>query len=455
MYYFRAYFSRFFPALVLTILGAVVCALLLPHEIESVDRQIIGFPDSDVTGHLARPTIFTLLCFLPAIAALAYAAGGTLDRYLSRQFLGIFGICTSALFVVWLLMDLNGNLDDFLKGESPILTALKFYGSRSSAIILFLAPYSLLLSLLYSLGKLSASREIIAMIQTGRGLLRVTTPLIAAGVFCSLLCLGLNYHWAPISEGRKDEILEASQGKAVTEATYVLYRNANERRLWMVGAFPQDYERGKPLLNVEVTTTREDGTLETRLAAKMAIWNRENLTWTFEEPVVGKFTPGEPPEFTTSDRPLVYSWNETPWQLIKPGLPAEYLGIPDLNGWLVANRGNELTVNPAPYLTQWHYRWALPFTCLVTVLLAAPLAIHFSRRGAGGGVFLAVVLSALMLLVTSISLVLGEASIVRPALAAWLPNILFTLLGLYLFHRRIAGRPIYQRLRTALVPGTD
>lgn len=439
----------------LTILGAILCALLLPREIESVDRQIIGFPDSDVTGHLARPMIFTLLCFLPAVAALAYALGGTLDRYLSRQFLGIFAICTSALFVVWLLMDLNGNLDDFLKGESPLLTALMFYGSRSSAIILFLAPYSLLLSLLYSLGKLSASREIIAMIQTGRGLLRVTTPLIAAGVFCSLLCLGLNYHWAPIAEGRKDEILKAAQGKAVTEATYVLYRNANERRLWMVGAFPQDYERGKPLLNVEVTTTRPDGTLESRLAAKMAIWNRENLTWTFEEPVLGKFTPGEPPVFQTFDQPVVYAWHETPWQLIKPGLPAEYLGIPDLKGWLVANRGNELTINPAPYLTQWHYRWALPFTCLVTVLLAAPLAIHFSRRGAGGGVFLAVVLSALMLLTTSISLVLGEASIVPPALAAWLPNILFTLLGLYLFHRRIAGRPIYQRLRTALVPGTD
>jgi lipopolysaccharide export LptBFGC system permease protein LptF len=168
-----------------------------------------------------------------------------------------------------------------------------------------------------------------------------------------------------------------------------------------------------------------------------------------------KFTPDEPPEFILPTEPVVRSdWKETPWQLIKPGLPADFMGIPDLNGWLTANAGNEVSLNPAPYLTQWHHRWALPFTCLVTVLLAAPLAIHFSRRGAGGGIFLAVLLSALMLLVSRISLNLGEGSVVPPYLGAWLPNILFGALGFYLFQRRLAGRPIYQRIK-ALFPDND
>ena len=88
------------------------------------------------------------------------------------------------------------------------------------------------------------------------------------------------------------------------------------------------------------------------------------------------------------------------------------------------------------------------------MLLATPLAIHFSRRGPGGGIFLAVVLSALMLLVSNIVLAFGEAGTLKPALAAWLPNIGFALLGLYLFRRRITGRPIYHSLRR-LLPGTD
>ena len=452
MNFSRSTFLRLLLPLVLTVLGAVVCLLLLPGENAAVQSQITGFPDSDVSAHLARPAIMAGMCFLPALAAVAYSLSGTLDRYIARQFLGIFAICLSALFVVWLLIDLSDNVSDFRKSDSVVVTALKFYFTRSSAIILFLLPYALLLSLLYSLGKFSSSREIVAVVQTGRSVPRITAPLIGAGVFCTLLCAGLNYHWAPTAEGRKDEILDAARGKPVREAKDVLYRNAEARRLWMVGMFPTNYENGEPLMDVEVTTTRADRTLESRLTASRAIWNRSKQSWTFENPVLGSFNPGQPPEFTSSETPIVHTdWEETPWQLIKPGLAANFLGVPDLNGWLRANAGNELSLNPAPYITQWHYRWALPFTCLVTVLLAAPLAIHFSRRGAGGGIFLAVVLSALMLLISSISLVLGEALIIPPMLGAWLPNILFGALGFYLFQRRLAGRPIYQRIK-ALFP---
>jgi lipopolysaccharide export LptBFGC system permease protein LptF len=104
-------------------------------------------------------------------------------------------------------------------------------------------------------------------------------------------------------------------------------------------------------------------------------------------------------------------------------------------------------LNPAPYLTQWHYRWALPAVCLVTVLLAAPLGIHFSRRASSGGVAMAVLLCGGLMFLTNFALSFGEAGYLSPALAAWLPDLVFSLIGLYLFQRRISGRPIYQTLR--------
>lgn len=59
-----------------------------------------------------------------------------------------------------------------------------------------------------------------------------------------------------------------------------------------------------------------------------------------------------------------------------------------------------------------------------------------------------------MLLTTNISLALGESGTLRPAVAAWLPNAFFTLLALYLFRRRITGKPIYLVLRR-LFPSND
>ncbi len=454
MTHLRPTLLRYSLPLALAVLGAALCALVIPLETRAVERQLNGFPDSDTRAHLLRPLILGGLCFFPALVTFVYALGGALDRYLARQFGGIFAVCLAALFTVWLLIDVNDNLSEFRESKNVPLTVATFYSLRSPAVLLLLLPYTLLLALIYSLGKLSGNREIVAMIQSGRGIVRITRPLMLAGALATLFCLALNYHWAPVAEGSKDEILDSARGIPITEATNVLFRNPESRRLWKIGAFPKDYEKGQPLTNVEVTTTRTDHALASRLTAKTGTWDREARSWTFHGTVIGRFSPGMPPVFEIPEGPVTRrSWTETPWQLIKPGLEASYLGVPDLNGWLRANETYRHSADPSPYLTQWHYRFALPVTCLVTVLLAAPLSIHFSRRGPGGGVFLAVALSALMMLFTSIALALGEAALLRPALAAWLPNAAFTLLALYLFQRRISGRPIYQSIRR-LFPGT-
>jgi lipopolysaccharide export system permease protein len=446
MIFSRIVRSRFLVPAGLAALGALSCAFLIPGEITSVQQQLKGFPDSDVLAHQARPLILAALCFLPAITGFLYTLGGTMDRYIARQFTGSFSLCFGALLTIWFLMDFADKIGDFQDSSHVLQTVMTFYSTRLPAVFLLLMPYSLLLSLLYSMGKLSSSREIIAMVQAGRSIARITRPLIIAGLLLSALAAGLNFHWAPNAEGRQNEILAEATGKIVTQATNVIFRNPSDRRLWMIGAFPQDYEKGAPLLDVEITITREDKTLQSRISTPMASWDPTNHHWTLQNPIIRTYQPGQAPTIDAKSEPLVLdSWPETPWQLIKPGLSPAFLGIPDLNSWIRENLKNGNFANPSPYLTHWHYRWALAFTCLVTVLLATPLGIHFSRRGPRGGVFVAVILSALMLLISNISIALGESGTLRPALAAWLPNLAFTLLGIYLFQQRISNGSFLQR----------
>ena len=435
----------------LAICGLGVGLILVPAESVQVQRHLLGFPNAHELSHSLRPIVVALLCSLPALAVLCYTLGDTLDRYMSRQFGGIFGMTLGALFLIWMLVDVNDRLNNFRDSDHMLATMGRFYLARSPSIILTLLPYSLLLALIYALGKLSKDREVIAMIQSGRGILRITLPLIIAGCFATLFCTGLNYHWAPTAEGNRDAILNRARGLPVAEAADVLYFNAPERRLWMIGMFPEHYEKGEPLRDVEITHIRPDHSVESRLNAKLAFWDRETRVWSFEGAVIARFEMGQPPVFETFDEPLERGdMDESPFQLIRPGLSPAYLGVPSLTGWLVNFQSTHPSHSPASYRTQWHYRWALPFTCLVTVLLATPLSIHFSRRGPGGGIFLAVVLSALLLVFSTISLALGESKVLPPAFAAWLPNLVFSAIGLYLYRRRIAGRPIHQELRRLL-----
>ena len=430
-------------ALILTalILGLLAACLIIPAELRDVTQQLIGFPDSDVVAQKARPCVLFAICMIPALGAMLYTSGGIIDRYISRRFLSMFTLCIVALYVIWWLIDMTDHISEFRQSDGVIRTIAIYYGTRLPAAILLLLPYALLLSLLESLGKLSTNREIIGMIQSGRSVLRITMPLILAGLLCTMFTMGVNYHWAPIADGNQDEILAQATGRNATEASKVLYRNRLTERLWMVSAFPPDYEKGQPLIGVEVTITDAKGQLDSRLSASRASWDKTTHKWTFKDALLCRYAPGQPPVFEHfKDDLVIDSWTETPWQIIKPGLSAEYLGIPDLNAWLYTNAQFPQMADEAPYLTHWHYRWALPFACLITVLLATPLSIHFSRHGAGGGIFVSVTLSALMMLVNTIILSFGESGHLPPMLAAWLPNIIFGIIGIYLYQRRISGR---------------
>lgn len=441
---------RLLLPLVLAVLGALVCAWLVPRETRAVEIHLVGFPDSDVFAHRLRPLLLAALCLLPALAALIYAMAGALDRYLVRQFLPVLAICLAGLLLIWLLIDLADNLPDLRRSPQFVTTLISFYALQFAPVFVLVVPYALLLALLYTLGRLSNSREVIAIIQTGRGMMRLVAPLVVTGLFATTACAILNYHWAPWAEGYKEIFLVEARGGRPSQATNVLYFEAAARRLWKVGEFPLDLTGKAPLLDVAVTQLRADGSLRSRLLSPRASWDREDRRWTFEDAWLQRFRRGEPPEFERAPDPLVQpDWQETPWQLIKPGLPATDLGIPDLNSWLRSNRHIEWA-DKLPYLTQWHHRWAQPFVCLVTTLLAAPLGIVFSRRGATGGIALAVFLCGGMVFLSSVALALGESGYLPPAAAAWLTNAVFGVIALYLFHRRMSGLPIYQAIRRLL-----
>ena len=449
-------FTRFLPAIILTILGAALAAYLVPIEQEAVNDHLSGFPDSDTFAHSLRPFVLSAICFIPAIGALYYGMVRSLDRYLIREFFSSFLLCFLALYSIFTLLDLTDNMGDFKDATNGWQLMAHYYAILFPVAFVLLAPFSLLLAMLYSLGKLSRSQEIVSMIQTGRGLVRLILPLACVGMLASLMCLGFNYQWAPWAEGYKDALIEQAKEGSTSQARNVVYYHEEGRRLWFIGSFPYEHNKGEPLQNVVVRTFSEDGQPLMRLQAKTARWGRDRSYWVFEgveiQHLDRRLTENGPlmPEWEIPEGPVSFKkWTEPPWQIIRPGLEGEHLGIPALYSWLKANR-DASWVNKRRFLTQWHYRWAQPMICLALVLLAAPLGIVFTRRGAAGGIALAVFLCAGMMFTTTVFLALGESGYLPPMWAAWGTNLAATALALILIQRRLVGRPIFQSLKKLL-----
>jgi len=62
----------------------------------------------------------------------------------------------------------------------------------------------------------------------------------------------------------------------------------------------------------------------------------------------------------------------------------------------------------APFATHLQYRIALPWSCVVIALIAAPLGIGYSRRGILSGVASAVLIAFAMNFIMHLFLALGE-----------------------------------------------
>jgi len=102
---------------------------------------------------------------------------------------------------------------------------------------------------------------------------------------------------------------------------------------------------------------------------------------------------------------------------------------------------------------EFHWRLALPFACFAFALLGLPLGISTNRGGRSTGLVLSVILMfAYYLALVGGTRITGQGTF-SPMIGAWLPNIVFMALGVFLLTR--ADRQHENRVIATLAGGTQ
>ena len=448
--------KRIFVVTLLFTLGGLATYFLVPLEKQLVNEFLNNNPESDSTYYRLRAPLLVACLLFPAIGAVFYNFLGILDRYLVRKLLSVFTICLSGFTLIWLLLEIQNAHSDFSEG-TEFKFILLYYVIQIPYLLVLMSPFVLLLSSLFVLGQLSTHREVVSMIQTGRGLLRVVAPIIGFGVYMSIFLTLLNFHWAPWGESQKDAIKNIAKYDSYTKAENLISCHEVSGRLWFVGLFPQDFYGGKPLKNIEITFLSDDNFPSKRMRAEEAYWDKDSGDWTFKGVSEIILNGKDVPRFSLREEVRIEKgWPETPSQLVTPELEAESLGLAELFDWVKQYSG-KAWLDKMPYLTQIHSRIAKPWSCLVAVLLASPLGVVYSRKGAMGGMVIALILCILLFFFTEILTATGSSGYVKPWIAAWGGNLLFTAVAVILLIRRMQNRPVYQSIAAffSLLGGKD
>lgn len=368
-----------------------------------------------------------------------------LDRYLLRELLVPLIIILGGFLLLWLVFDIVSVLDNFQENQLQLADVIEYYLYKTPKMLSEgLLPVALLLTTLYTLTQHARHNELTAIRAAGITLWRVLVPYLFVGTVFSLSLLWLNEVAVPDASLRMEQVMDRYQREGDTGEGRIRnfnFHNERDRRKWTIGEF--DRPAGV-MSGVLVEWARAEGRVA-YLKAESARWSGTN--WIFTQALTRVFDPANKEEFDFS--PAVAELSVPEFRETPDEIWSEF-SIGQLSARTAAKRAvvslatiqNYFDLHPelqggkrALLLTQFHARIAVPWTCLVVMLIAIPFAVPSGRRNLFVGTTAGLALSFAFFVVQRVGLALGTGGHLAPWLAAWLPNLSFAVLGIFLTSR--------------------
>jgi len=368
-----------------------------------------------------------------------------LDRYLFRELLTPLLYCLGGLVLLGNCFSLFGELEKLQERKLHLLDVLEYSVAITPEFLVMVLPITLLLALLYTLTNLSRSNELTAMRAAGISLTRICAPYFAVGAALSVALFFLNELVVPRSTDWKSHILARHVQKpgdveSKNEFRNFGFTNARDRRAWFIGEYRlATAEMIKP----QVKWNLPDGSIQ-MLRADRAI--RTNGVWTFYNvagysqaddgsPVVPSLVTNvlAMPEFDETPQQIRSEIKISSRQSLRRARNAD-IPLADILAYLHLHP-TQSAADSASLFTKFHGRIAAPWTCLVVVMIAIPFGAATGRRNLFIGVAGSIFICFAFFVLQQLGLALGSGGYLPAWLAAWLPNLIFGVLGLALMLR--------------------
>jgi lipopolysaccharide export system permease protein len=390
-----------------------------------------------------------------------------LDRYVMRRFLGALAIALAALTVIFVLVHIMDHVDVYLDHEAPWPTVGRYYLLQMPYNTLLTMPMAILIATIISIGELGRYGELTAMKSSGLSLYRITLPLVVFGLALTLGVLLLGETIVPRLNERgndvyEEEILDQPADFEDFRGNFV-YQNPEGYTYLVRSMFVDD--SGASVDQVEIQREMEDGTF-LRINAPQMIWEAERGMWALRDGELRVFPGAEadaaadtagadttaPDTTAAADtaparRPgdeRMYTFmllrspaiSDSPQELLVESKEPEEMGYEDLVRYI--DDRQRLGADTQQEQVDLHMKVAYPFANFVILIFGIALvgsASHASRQSGTVGFGLALFLTIIFWGFLRVGQGIGYGGGLPPAVAAWLANGIFGLVGLVLLAR--------------------
>jgi len=347
------------------------------------------------------------------------------DRYILKNFLNILLFSIAAFTLIYIITNLIEKLDSFLDKQIPSKMIILYYIYFIPEIIKQILPVSMLMASLFSVSQLARHHELIAMKSSGVSLFRILLPIIIFSFFISIFSFFFNELFVLYTNRLKFDIdrvyLLKLPPTGLTEQSNISIQDSEER-IVNVGYF--DSER-LIAYNINIQIKKEN-TITQRIDAKEMRWIKNK--WILNNGAVRNFK-DEQEELKLFTQLTDYTLNVKPEDLSVIQIKPEEMNYAELERFI--KKLKSLGSDTMKWSVNLNQKLSFPFSSFIIVMFGISFASIGWRGGTAKGFGISLIICFLYYGINiSLGPILGQKNILQPALAAWLGNIIFGILGI-------------------------
>jgi len=353
--------------------------------------------------------------------------GSIIDFYLAGGFLGIFFITLTVITSLYITADFFDRIGSLLETGASTWTIARYFLYKAPLLISRMIGFATLFSTLFCLGTLARSREIIALRSSGISVERIACPLILLGLLICALTFVWNETLVPVFTRNSQNIYKTEIKNRQQQSVL------GTRDIWIRGEGSfinvDHFDTGAAAVeNVTIFLLNRDFSLRALLEIPRAKWT--DGAWKTDTATEWNFlSDGNMLEKKVT---TVLPISETPEDLKLLARDPEEFSYFDLQRQItdMRNKGIDTTA----YEVDLQTKLALPFIAPLMVFLAVPFALKRQMSGSVSLSFgIAMIIGFGYWVLTAFCISLGHSGALPSWISAWIPNLIFTMVGAFFF----------------------
>ena len=353
-----------------------------------------------------------------------------LDDSVLGDFFVYLGMILAAFLVLLLVFTLFELLGDILHNQIPALVVAEYLLNVAPYLLYTVAPLIMLLAVLVTFGIMQRSNEITAVKATGISVYRLVAPVLVMAALVSVGLFFADQFYLPHTNKRQEALHNQIKGKP--PQTYL-----RPDRKWIFGQnndiyYYQFFDADRNQFG-NITIFQLDPvsfTITRRIHAERAHWADSMNRWVYENGWERSLRVSAMGGYRLFDVSTFPELAETPAYFKKEVKQYTEMNYEELHRYIRDMQQSGFDV--VRLRVQLHKKLSYPVITLVMAVLAIPFSLSSGKKGAITGVAIAVGIAVFYTVVSRLFEAMGDLSQLPPALAAWFPDLIFSLVGGYL-----------------------